>query len=397
MRPALVIAAKDLRQRARDRSVYVFAIAAPLGLAVIFGFVFNPISDADFTATYAVANIDQGPLAVPLVDGVLGGLAADGNVNLVHAASAEEATRLVAGDGDGTDQDVDAAIIIPAGFSARVQTGQPAELRVVQGADASLASTLALAVVQEYARQLDYVQGAVGTLASFDPGRLADAEAIAQQAASTPSPVTVRDVSATTRQLDNTTFYAAGLATFFLFFTVQFGVNSLLEERHAGTLSRLLAAPLPKWSIILGKAITAFGLGLVSMLILIVATSLILGADWGNLGGVALLVVAATASAIGLMAMVSALARTSEQGVVFSSIAAVALGIIGGTFFPINQAGGLLASLRYVTPHAWFLQGLGDLAGGALGDIVPAVAALLAFTAVTSGIALALLRRRLNP
>lgn len=397
MRSALVIAAKDLRQRARDRSVYVLAIAAPLGLAAIFGFVFNPISDADFTATFAVANVDQGPLAAPLVDGVLGGLAEDGNVNLVHAASAEEAERLVEGDGERADQDVDAAIIIPAEFSARVQTGRPAELRVVQNANASLASTLALAIVQEYARQLDYVQAAVTTVVSADPARLADAAAIAQRAGETPSPVSVRDVSATIKQLDNTTFYAAGLATFFLFFTVTFGVNGLLEERHAGTLSRLLAAPLPQWSIILGKAITAFGLGLVSMLILIVATSFILGADWGNPVGVALLVVAATASAIGVMAMVSAVARTSEQGAVFSSIAAVLLGILGGTFFPINQAGGVLAGLRYVAPHAWFLQGLGDLAGGALGDIVPAIAALLGFTAVTSGIAVALLRRTLNP
>lgn len=397
MRSALVIAAKDLRQRARDRSVYVFAIVAPLGLAAIFGFVFNPISDADFTATFAVANVDQGPLAAPLVDGVLGGLAEDGNVRLVEATSAEEATRLVEGDGERADQDVDAAIIIPAEFSARVQTGRPAELRVVQNVNAPLASTLALAIVQEYARQLDYVQGAVTTLGSLDPTRLADAAAIAQRAGTTPSPVSVRDVSATVKQLDNTTFYTAGLASFFLFFTVQFGVNSLLEERHAGTLSRLLAAPLPKWSIVLGKAITSFGLGLISMLILIVATSFILGADWGNPIGVALLVVAATASAIGVMAMVSALARTSEQGAVFSSIAAVVLGILGGTFFPISQAGGVLASLRFVAPHAWFLQGLGDLAGGSIGDTLPAVVALLAFTAVTSGIAVVLLRRRLNP
>ena len=397
MRSALLIAAKDLRQRARDRSVYVFAVAAPLGLAAIFGFVFNPISDADFTATFAVANIDQGPLAAPLVDVVLGGLAEDGNVNLVQTTSAEEATRLVEGDGERADQDVDAAIIIPAEFSARVQTGRPAELRVVQNVNSSLASTLALAIVQEYARQLDYVQGAVTTVGSLDPTRLADAAGIAQRAGATPSPVSVRDVSATVKQLDNTTFYTAGLASFFLFFTVQFGVNSLLEERHAGTLSRLLAAPLPKWSIVLGKAITAFALGLVSMLILIVATSFILGSDWGNPVGVALLVVAATASAIGVMAMVSALARTSEQGAVFSSIAAVVLGILGGTFFPINQAGGVLAGLRYATPHAWFLQGLGDLAGGSIGDTLPAVVALLAFTAVTSGIAVVLLRRRLNP
>jgi len=397
MRSALIIAAKDLRQRARDRSVYVFAIVAPLGLAAIFGFVFNPISDADFTATFAVANVDQGPLAAPLVDGVLGGLAEDGNVRLVEAASAEEATRLVEGDGERADQDVDAAIIIPAEFSARVQTGRPAELRVVQNVNSTLASTLALAIVQEYARQLDYVQGAVTTLGSLDPTRLADAAAIAQRAGATPSPVSVRDVSATVKQLDNTTFYTAGLASFFLFFTVTFGVNSLLEERHAGTLSRLLAAPLPKWSIIFGKAITSFGLGLVSMLILIVATTFILGADWGNPIGVGLLVVAATASAIGVMAMVSALARTSEQGAVFSSIAAVVLGILGGTFFPISQAGGVLASLRFVAPHAWFLQGLGDLAGGSIGDTVPAISALLGFAAVTSGIAVPLLRRRLNP
>jgi len=397
MRSALVIAAKDLRQRARDRSVYVFAIVAPLGLAAIFGFVFNPISDADFTATFAVANVDRGPLAAPLVDGVLGGLAEDGNVRLVEATSAEEATRLVEGDGERSDQDIDAAIIIPAEFSARVQTGRPAELRVVQNVNSTLASTLALAIVQEYARQFDYVQGAVTTLGSLDPTRLADAAAIAQRAGATPSPVSVRDVSATVKQLDNTTFYTAGLASFFLFFTVTFGVNSLLEERHAGTLSRLLAAPLPKWSIVLGKAITSFGLGLVSMLILIVATSFILGADWGNPIGVALLVVAATASAIGVLAMVSALARTSEQGAVFSSIAAVVLGILGGTFFPISQAGGVLASLRFVAPHAWFLQGLGDLAGGSIGDTVPAIAALLGFAAVTSGIAVPLLRRRLNP
>ena len=397
MRSALVIAAKDLRQRARDRSVYVFAIAAPLGLAAIFGFVFNPISDADFTATFAVANIDQGPLAAPLVEGVLGGLADSGNVNLVQAASAEEATRLVVGEGERADQDVDAAIVIPAGFSERVQTGQPAEIRVVQSVNASLASTLALAIVQEYAQQLDYVQGSLATLASMDPTRMADADGIAQRATSTPSPVTIRDASATTKQLDNTTFYAAGVSVFFLFFTVQFGVNSLVEERYAGTLSRLLAAPLPQWSIILGKAITSFGLGVVSMLVLVVATTLILGADWGNPGGVALLVAAGTASAIGVMALLSALARTSEQAAVYSAIAAVALGVVGGTFFPISRAEGLLANLRYFTPQGWFLQGLGDLAGGSIVDVLPAVAALLAFTAVTWAIALPLLRRSLNP
>ena len=36
MRVAFLIAAKDLRQRLRDRSALLTAIVAPLGLAVIF-------------------------------------------------------------------------------------------------------------------------------------------------------------------------------------------------------------------------------------------------------------------------------------------------------------------------------------------------------------------------
>ena len=399
MRAALVIAAKDVRQRVRDRSLYIFAFAAPLGLAAIFSFVFNPIRDLDFAATYAVVDEDRGPLARVLVDDVLGGLAADSDVTLIDVGSEVEAALLLEGDADAApeDPDIDAAIVIPSGFSARVQAGSGAELRVLGRADATTASAIAVAIVESYARHLEYTQGAVATLASFDPRRLADADAVSQRAAATANPVTVRDVSANTKQLDQTTFYAAGLAVFFLFFTAQFGVNSLLEERHAGTLSRLLAAPMRKWSIILGKAITAFALGLVSMLVLIVATSLLFGADWGHPGGVALLVVTGTASAVGIISLVGAVARTAEQAAVFTSIIAVVLGILGGTFFPVSQAGGFLASLRFITPHGWFMQGLGDLAGGAVVDVLPAAAAMIGFTAVSSGIALVLLRRGLNP
>ena len=44
--------------------------------------------------------------------------------------------------------------------------------------------------------------------------------------------------------IDPKTQVAAGMATFFLFFSVQFGVLGLLQERRQGTLPRLLAAPV---------------------------------------------------------------------------------------------------------------------------------------------------------
>ena len=75
---------------------------------------------------------DGGPIARGLVDGVLGELAADSDVELIDLASEAEAARLLEGDSDvaADAPDIDAAIIIPRGFSARVQAGQGSELRV---------------------------------------------------------------------------------------------------------------------------------------------------------------------------------------------------------------------------------------------------------------------------
>src|SRR5438876_27517 len=85
------------------------------------------------------------------------------------------------------------------------------------------------------------------------------------RAAAAAVPVAVNDVSAHTKELDQKSFFAAGMAVFFLFFTVQFGVTSLLEERNDGTLARLLAAPISRASILGGKLLTSFLLGVISM------------------------------------------------------------------------------------------------------------------------------------
>jgi len=94
---------------------------------------------------------------------------------------------------------------------------------------------------------------------------------------------------------------------------------------------------------------------------------------------------------------VAGFAKTAEQAQNYSSMLAVILGFLGGTFFPVGQAGGILADLRFITPHAWFMRGLGDLAGGNVADVFPAVGALLLFGLVTGAIAALGLKKGLQP
>ena len=62
--------------------------------------------------------------------------------------------------------------------------------------------------------------------------------------------------------------------------------------------------------------------------------------------------------------------------------------MLGGTFFPVAQAGGVLAVLSLATPQAWFLRGIQNLAGGAGPHVVlgPTLA-ILVFALVTGGLA----------
>jgi ABC-2 type transport system permease protein len=108
---------------------------------------------------------------------------------------------------------------------------------------------------------------------------------------------------------------------------------------------------------------------------------------------VAILVVAAVLSATGITALVASFARDAEQAGNFQTIVAVVLGLLGGTFFPVSQASGILSSLTFIAPQAWFLRGLGDLHSGDLSVVWFPTLAMLGFGAVTGAIALTRLRR----
>jgi ABC-2 type transport system permease protein len=264
-------------------------------------------------------------------------------------------------------------------------------MQVIGNVDAPISTEVARSITESFAADLNRIRLSVATVAAgTTPPSPAQIQALAARAA---VPVAVNDVSAQTKELDQKSFFAAGMAVFFLFFTVQFGVTSLLEERNDGTLARLLAAPISRASILGGKLLTSFLLGVISMTVLAVATTLLFGASWGNPLGVAVLVVAAILAATGIMALIATLARNAEQAANWQSVVAVILGLVGGTFFPVSQAPGVLSRLTFVAPQAWFLRGLGDLRGGSISVVwVPALAMLI-FAGVTGGLALTRLNR----
>jgi linearmycin/streptolysin S transport system permease protein len=386
---ALLIAEKDLKARIRDRSALIFGILVPLGLAFIFNAIFGGVSGNSSAINIGVVVADHGPVGQAFVRQVLVPLRHSGLISMRAEPSVTAARSLV---NSGT---LDAVIVIPAGFSAAVQSNHRASMTVIENAGSPISAQIATSIADSYAANLNRIRLSVATVvasASGGPGtaRIGQLAAIAAKAE---IPVAVSDISASTKQLNGKSFFAAGMAVFFLFFTVQFGVTGLLSERSDGTLARLIAAPIPRAAILASKLITSFVLGVVSMTVLVIATSLLFGASWGNPVGVALLIVAATLSATGIMALIATFAMNAEQASNAQSVVAVILGLLGGTFFPVSLAPGILAKLTFIAPQAWFLRGLGDLRAGSLSVVWTPVVALLTFAVVTGAVAMVRLRR----
>ena len=389
-RSVLVIAAKDIAQRSRDRSAYIMGLVGPLALAFILSGTLGGVDDPS-AFELGLADEDGGAVA----DGfraLLADLEADDVVVMTTARDRADLDRLV------DEGEVAAGFHLGAGFSEGVQAGRPASISVVGDPGSPVATDVAEAVAGTFAAELDYVSLATASVLATEGGA-ADgdrASEVSAAALAQPAPIDLVPTETEGRGADLSTYYAVSLSVFFLFFTVQFGVLSLLEEREAGTLDRILVSPIPTSAVMIGKMMSSLVIGVLSMIVLVVATTLVIGVEWGNPLAVAVLITAGVLVAIALAALVAAVAKTSEQAMSYASAAALVLGLLGGTFFPISRAGGLVSTVSFASPHRWLLDGFRDVSYGAgVGDLTTTVAVLAGFAVVLGAVGLALTGRGL--
>lgn len=393
MLTALTIARKEIAQRIRDKSFLIVGILSPFVLAFIFNLVLGDVVRPSASPTFALGVVDEDDAELGAAFGEMLAAAEAGGFATVTRYDTEAAATEAVNAGD-----VAAAFVLPEGLSAAVLVmNQEATIRIIGNVDSGIGRAVAEAMAGRFAEIVRTaslsVQAALaaGAITPDEIGT-AVAEATAQEPVMTAATVEVRS-----RQLPSATFFVAGLGMFFIFFIVGMSVTSLLEERTHGTLARLLAAPIRPASIVAGKTIASIGLGILGMTVLAVASSILMGAEWGNPLIAALVIVAAVFAAAGIMTFVGGLARSGEQAQNLQTVVGLTFAMLGGTFVPITTNEGFLANVRYITPNAWYMRGLGEASGGAYGGAFQAIGVLLLFGVVFGGAGLFLVRRLVKP
>jgi ABC-2 type transport system permease protein len=384
MHPAFVIARKDLRQRLRDRSAIVVGLIAPIGIAAVMSLAFRGMDTFHFTL--GVVNADKGPISAALVDA----LHQRALAGVVTTKPLESRAQAVA---DVRTKKVDAALVIPAGFSAAIEWGHPKSLAAVTSVDNGLAGTTTESIVSAFTAQLNADRLSVAT--ALASGTTIDARKLDAMAANLRIPVSTVEKPLGAKELTPISYFAPAIAIFFLLFMVSFTARSFFVDRSQGMIERIRVAPVRPVEILLGKALSVFVYGVASLTVIAAVTTNAFGADWGDPVAAAALCVALTLSVVALTALVIGLARTQRQAEAISSILVFGLALIGGNFVFLGAAPPLMRSLALATPNGWALRGFTDLAtlGGGAGSVVTPILAILGFTAVVGTAAILLAPR----
>jgi ABC-2 type transport system permease protein len=177
----------------------------------------------------------------------------------------------------------------------------------------------------------------------------------------------------------------------FVFIAAQNTARSIYDEKKVGSFRRLLAAPISKVSLLVGKMLPNFILALVQFVIIFFFGSVVLG--WMGLTPISLgqdllglvlvaAVIALCSSAMGIF--IASLAQTEAQIGGLSTLMLWGLAIFGGSIIPTFILDRFLGPAPKITPHYWANRALNDLMLRNLGlsDVVLEIGFLLGFVAL---------------
>jgi ABC-2 type transport system permease protein len=180
---------------------------------------------------------------------------------------------------------------------------------------------------------------------------------------------------------------------------VVFTASAIVRERERGNLELLIATPLGRLELMVGKLLPYVAIGLIQVTIILIAGRLLFGVpvvgSLLNLYGAALAFIAATL-ALGLF--VSTLAQTQFQAFQFAFLTMLPSILMSGFMFPFEgmpEAAQWIAQVLPLTHFNVIIRGV-MLRGAELPEVWPQLAKLAVFLAVMLAISVLRFKKRLD-
>ncbi len=383
-----IIAAKDLKIILRDRNALLMMFLVPMLIISVSGLALGGDYEQNIRIGVLIVDLDNDEISRGLVE-----FLEDVDILDVDMESNEFAAR-----DRVKNQEYGRLIIIPLGFTESVMTGQDTELLIITNPTEESQNTVLEKIVESYASRISTNVVVVKTASAYGipvhtEEQIKEIVDTAEQFVQ-PPPVEVKVESTTSNLAEYSSFtqYVPGFAVMFLLFTtVQIGSVSLIKEQEAGTLRRLVTAPISRTEIIGGKIASTFIRGFVQLTVLMYFGNVVFGLDLGSDTLALLILIAAiTLASTGLGLLVAVLVKTADQADSVSLLLVLIMSAVGGSWWPLFIEPQFMQDMAHFTITAWAMEGFYDLLYFDLGlaGIVEEVGVLVLMMILFFGIAI---------
>ena len=399
MKKLLHITLNELLLLRKDRMAAVWMIILPLAMTTIMGLVFGGLGGESEAVVIdlPVVDHDGGEMAAMVLDI----LSQTENLQVETEYDEETARQLV------TDGKRAGAMVIPSDFSAAIFSGQATALELIVvpgGQTAPLLEGMVRGVTSGFSSVQTTVEVAISEVQRATGSYDLDYEGIARRVADTalerledpPVRAQITTVgSAEEEEFDVFGQVVPGYAVMFAMFTVLSAAGGILEEKERGTFKRLLIAPIPQWSLLGGKLLAQFLMGVGQIGLMFLFGALAFHVQLGNsLLGLSLITLATCWATTSLGILLVAVIRSRKQIHPITTLIILGSSAIGGSWYPLFLMPKGVQQVARVTLVAWAMEGYNRLMilGGSLADVWVDIGVLVLYGAVCFGVGLKLFR-----
>ena len=167
----------------------------------------------------------------------------------------------------------------------------------------------------------------------------------------------------------------------FMFLTSMTAATQLILTRQLGVSRRMVASPVRVGTILVGETLGRFGVAMVQGLFIVLLSALVFGVGWGDPLAAGIIVVLFALVGTGAAMVVGVFSNNPDQAGALGVMAGMLLGALGGAMVPLEIFPEPAHTIAYLTPHAWAIQGLREVAlrGGSIGDVLAELGVLVLY------------------
>ena len=358
------LAIKDLSQILRDKRSLFFIIAMPIVFTLFMGFAYrgNTQTDENVDTRIALALVDPQPDS-RLNKMLFTRLNSSDSIKVVSMNEDEAMTAFRKGEVAGV-------LILPDGFSEQFEVGKEAQLNLIAESTSADGRSLYQLLRSPISQLMSAVEVArISADVQSNPEEFVPSIDLAWSKWDENSRLSLVKVEqAVAEESSDWTGgnpynqASPGILVQFAILGLTTSGQILVQERKSRTLQRLMTTAMRPWEIVAGHLLAMFTLTFLQTALLVVFGQFVLHVNYLREPiGTLLISISLGLWVASMGLLVGVLAKGEEQVILFSLIAMFLFSALGGTWFPLEAAGGGFNAVGKLMPSAWAMTGLQNI------------------------------------